>query len=193
MRHVIDDGKAAGEIVGRDEGAVRGEIGTHVGEGGHAQCQEAAVAVEGQSRLRHAVARLIVAHEGLGAGGRPTHGPAELARGDKEGGVFGIARGLHAEAAADIAGQDAQLLRRHAEGADELVAQHLSTLRAGMKRQTVARRVIARDGTTRLERGHDEALACERQARDECCSGEASLDLAGIAIVLRCSTRPIER
>ena len=192
MRHVIDDREAAREVVGRDEGAVRGEEGAHVGEGGNAQRREAAVAVESECCLGDAVARLVVAHEGFRAGRGPAHGSGELARGDEEGGIFGIARGLHPEAAADVAGEHAQPILGHAEGGGELVAQHLRTLRAGIEGPALRRRIVACQGPARLERGDDETLAHKRQARDRCGGGEAQLDRARIAVLGRGRTRPVE-
>jgi hypothetical protein len=60
------------------------------------------------------LARLEIKHA-LAALGDPFDRPSDLARGPQRQRVFGIMRALHAEAAADLAGDDAELRFRDVE------------------------------------------------------------------------------
>ena len=63
---------------------------------------------------------------------------------DEQRGVFGIGGRLHAEATADVLGQDAQLVAADAEDADKLFAQRHHALRTTAQHVAVARRVVSR-------------------------------------------------
>ena len=72
--------------------------------------------------------------------------------------IFGIAPALHAEGAAEIVGEDAQLLRLDAHGAGDLAAHGGDALRAAAKRELLGAGVVARGRRARLERGDHQAL-----------------------------------
>ena len=57
----------------------------------------------------------MVGHEAAGAFVGPFHRPAENAGGVQDADIFRIDRGLHAERAADIAGEHAHLVGGRAE------------------------------------------------------------------------------
>ena len=93
----------------RDEAAERREIGAEIGEDRDAQAEEAALLVERKLGARDVVAALIVGDEALGAVLLPLHRPLELAARPDHQRLLGIDEGLHAEPAADIGRDQAQL------------------------------------------------------------------------------------
>jgi hypothetical protein len=76
--------------------------------------------------------------------------------------VLGIDEGLHAEAAADIRRDQAQLLLRHLEHeVGERIAHEVRTLRRGVERRAVTRRVVIADRVARLHRVGDDPVVDE--------------------------------
>ena len=97
-----------------DEGlAADLQIGAEIGDGLHAHGQEIAVAVERELGIGDVVARLRVAQEGLRAGADPLDRPPGDLGGQQHQGDLVVDRRLHAEAAADVAGDDADLVLRN--------------------------------------------------------------------------------
>ncbi len=91
---------------------------------------------------------------------------SQRARGVQHGHVFRIAPALHAESAAEIVGEDAQLFRLEAHGAGDLAAHGGDALRAAAKRELFAATVVARGRRARLERSDHQALVDELDAHD---------------------------
>ena len=89
--------------------------------------------VERELAVRAHVARLLVGEEHFRARAGPLDRPAELLRREQRGAILGVEVEAHAEAAADLLGDDADLLRRHAEHRGELVAHDRHALRAGVE------------------------------------------------------------
>ena len=143
--------------------------------------------------LGDGVARLLIAQERFRARRHPGDRPAGQLRGDQQRRIFRIDRGLHAERAADVLGDDAQLLARQSHHGDDLLALRPGALRAGAQRVAIGRRVVARGRAARLHGGDDEALVDHRDARDMRGAGENPLDLARIAAVVRHRAGPVER
>ena len=111
---VVHAGQAAGEIEARNIGADGADIGAHIAGIADAQRQDLALLVERKLGLGIDVAALIVGEEGFRAARHPVDRPAGLLGADEEREIFGIGRGLQPEGAADIFGDDAQLLLRPA-------------------------------------------------------------------------------
>ena len=80
------------------------------------------------------VAAMLVREEAARAVIGPFHRAAQGAGGMQQAGIFRIGAGLHAEAAADIAGQHAEFLGLHAHDAGHLRPQAKHTLAADMQR-----------------------------------------------------------
>ena len=86
------------------------------------------------------------------------HRLAERARGMQQRDIFRVRGALHAEGAADVAGDDVQLLRLDVERAGDLAAHAADRLRGAAQRELLAGRVVARGRRARLERGHHKTL-----------------------------------
>ena len=107
------------------------EIGAEIAENVDAQGEKPALLVERHLGGGDVVAALRVADEMLGPVGLPAHGSPQAPRGFENERIFAIDEALGAEAAADVLGDDAQLVRRdlqHAFG-DE-IAQPVRALAA---------------------------------------------------------------
>ena len=114
----------------------------------------------------------------------PLHWPSQRLRRVQDAGVFGIADVLHAEGAADIGGQDANLVIRHVE---DLRQRHLvagDALRRHLQREAFGRLVKGRQRHARLHRHHrhagvDDVEFCHMRG-----GGKRRVDLGRIAIVI---------
>ena len=96
----------------RHEAAERRQISADIGEDRDAQAEEAALVVERELGARGVIAALIVGDKTFGAILLPLHRPRDLAARPDHERVLGIDEGLHAEAAADIGRDQAQLVLR---------------------------------------------------------------------------------
>ena len=108
----VDTGHAA-DVVGAGAGAALGQVGADVEIDGHAQRQEGAVGVERQLDGRDVIAPVLVGHEPLAPVGRPLHRPAQALGRPQHEDHLRVDAAAHAEAAADVAGDDAHLVLRH--------------------------------------------------------------------------------
>ena len=97
-------------------------------------------------------------------------------RGVQHGHVFGIAPALHAESAAEIVGEHAQLLRLDPHGAGDLALHGGHGLRAAAQREHFFLGVVARGRGARLERGHHQALVDQFDAHHMRCVLEGPLE-----------------
>ncbi len=148
LRDSIHARQAAGEVVRVNANARGADIGTLVAQMPHPQRQEFTVLVEREFYFRDGVARLRVCDKSLRARRLPLHGPAELSGGNQQCRIFGIDRSFHAERAADIVRDHAQLFVWHAHNRSALCAQRVGTLRTGVERVAVVRLVIDAGGPT---------------------------------------------
>ena len=110
------------EVAGAHQRRHGGQVGAHIGEARQPHRQESAIGIQRQLRDRLMVAAVLVREEAAGPLIGPFHRPAQCAGGMQQRRIFGIGAGLHAEAAADIAGQHAELLVLHPHDAGHLVA-----------------------------------------------------------------------
>ncbi len=88
--------------VARADRAVGAHIGADVDIGVAAQAEDGAVAGAGDLHVALRLARMVHAHEVLAAVLRPLHGPAGVARRERDEEILGIELAARAEAAADI-------------------------------------------------------------------------------------------
>ena len=130
------------------------------------------------------VAAVVIGDEALEPVGGPFHRPAEPARGVQHADVFRIGRRLHAERAADVAGQHPDLFRRHVEDSGKLAAHAERALAADVQNEALGLGVIGRDRRARLHRVDDHAIIDEPEANDVGGARECLRDLVGIAIVI---------
>ena len=141
------------------------QVGAHVGDGLDPQAEERAVAVERELGLRDIIARLGVAQERLGAGAGPFHrAPDELGAEQHQRDLV-VDRGLHAEAAADVAGDHPHLGFRHLEYAlGELGAERVGALQRGVDGVTAVGGVVVPDRAARLHGDGGDAVDDEMLA-----------------------------
>src|SRR6185312_721110 len=144
---------------GRDEGRERRQITPHVRRAGYANGQQLAVAVESGFRPGPGVAAMLVGEKRLGPVRRPADRSAAELRRDQDQRLFGIGAGFHAEAAADILVDDAQLGDVDAENPlGDAIAQAARALVDGIERVAVAGFVIKADGVARFHRVDDDTI-----------------------------------
>jgi hypothetical protein len=190
LRDVVHARQAAREIGGRDEGAVRGQVGAHIGEHVDVEGEKPPALVERQLGFDDRVARLIVAQKPFRASREPMHRAAELFCRNQQRRVFGVPRGAHAKGAADIAAQHPNTVWRDAETLRQMLTQHDSALRGAMQQEAVAIAVIRGERAAQLNRRHDETLidqphSCDMRRRSENAVGLLALLLA------RCEAAPV--
>ena len=97
--------------------------------------------------------------------------------------MFGIGRLLHAEGAADPAGQHAHLVAPDAEDRGEVVAEPEDALGADMERPMLALGVVLGDRGARLHRIDDDAVVAQLEPRHMGRFGKGGRDLLAVAIV----------
>ena len=163
-RHVGIDGGRLVDARQRAEIAHEGlpadlQESAHIGDDVHAQAKEVAILVERKLGVGHIVARLAVAEEGLGARTDPLHRAAgDLGRPQHQRHLV-IDGALHAEGAADVAGDDAYLVLRHLQhGFRQLVAEREVALERGVDRVVVVVRAINADRAARLHARRGDAV-----------------------------------
>ena len=133
--------------------AARPEIGAEIDGAGDAQSQEPAFAVERELRPVDLVAALDIADETFAPVRDPLHRTADAACRPQHQRFFRIGDILGAEAAADIAGDDANALRRNAEHVAGKRAFDRVRLAGGrVERVALGRRIIGTDIAARLDR-----------------------------------------
>ena len=165
----------------RDEGREGREIGAHVGFDVDPEPQDAPFLVERHLGLGDVVASLRIAEEMLGPIADPDDRTADALGGLGRKRIFAIAEGLGAEAAADIAGRDMDLVLRHFQDRiGELVANPVHALAAEMQMVALGARIIGRDDGARLHIVGDEAIVHDRELRHM-----LRLCEAGIRLLLR--------
>ena len=157
--HVLDDVERPRQR--RDRRKER----AHIGEASDAHREEVAVGVERELARDLVIAAVAVGDEAAGALIGPLDRPSERAGGVQQADIFGKYRGLHAERAADMAGEHAHILRRDAERLGDVGAHAEDALRADMKGEAVA--VVGGERRARLH-GVDHDAAVENVERVTC-------------------------
>ena len=145
QRRAVHADIVLGDVERRQQRAEGGEIAAHVAEAGQADSLDDAALVEGGFHRHVEVAAVMVGDEAAGALVGPFHRPAEHLRGMQDADIFRIGGGLHAERAADIAGEDAELLGLGAEDVAHHVLEAEYALAARMQGPLPVRLVIFAD------------------------------------------------
>ena len=184
QRRAVDADHVLHRIDGRRQRRHRAEIGAEIAGAGQAHREEVAVRVE-----RELGDLLVVAAVAVGEKARRTLvGPfdrtPEQARRVQQADIFGIGLRLHAERAADIAGEDAHLVRRDVEDLGELAAQPEHALAADMEGEAFALGIVGGDGRARLHGVDHEAVVEELEPGHMGGLGEGRLHLLGVAVVV---------
>ena len=176
----IDAGQHPGAGPGGNVGRKGGQIGAHIGHVAGAQREEAAIRVHRQLAERDVVAPMGVAQEGFCALGGPFHRAAQFTRRVAAQHMLGIDEQLHAEAAADIGGDDAEGFLVHLEdGIAQDVLQQPAALCVGAQGEAPAFEL--RQCGPRLHGGDDDAVVDDRQPGDMGCLGEEFLGFVLLA------------
>ena len=160
------------------------EEAAHIAEAREPQRQEGAVGIERELGGELVVAAVAVGDEAARALVGPLDRAAERARGMQHADIFGKRRRLHAERAAHVRRQDADLLRLDLEDLRHVAAQAEHALRGRMQREAPARRIVDADRRARLHGAHHHATVDELDARHMRGLGEGGLDLLAVAVVV---------
>ena len=174
---VIDAGQDLDGGAGRYDRGEEGEIGAHIRRRRHPHADDPPVLIERQRRFGDMVPAHGVGEEGIRTLAGPLHRAAKGARHPGRHGVLRVNIGLHAETAADIGRDDADLFRRYLEhvlGQDLL--QRPAALGAGIKRQRGAIGVEVGDGAPRLHGVDHHPVVDELDPRDVRGARERRLD-----------------
>jgi hypothetical protein len=149
--------------------------------------QEAAVRVERQLGLGDRIAAVLVGQEALGPLVAPLDRAAERARGVQRRDVFRIGRRLHAERAADLAGQHLEPVGLDAHDLGEAAAEPERALTADPQDKAPGLVVISRQSGARLHRRHGHPAVDHAQPGHVRRLGEVRGDRVTVA------ERPVER
>ena len=169
--HVEDD---------RDRHAGR-DVGAEVLDGVHAQAGDAAILIERELASEPMVARLSVGDEALGSARGPLDRAPETASRPGERDVLGIGLDLRAKAAADVTGDAAHAIARHAEDAREVGRELMHALQRGVDRVASGGGVPGGEGRARLHEAGDQAVVDQREPGDVGRAGKRALGCGGVA------------
>src|SRR6185437_5830981 len=150
-RNVIDPDQGSEAAEGREKIAVGRQISADIADGPNLDAEELAVRIERQLGIGDDVAAMLVGEERLAALAAPFDRPAELARRPERQAMLDILPALGAEAAADIAGDDANPGVGNLEHrAGEHVAHAMGVLHIGIKREALLVRIVETERAARL-------------------------------------------
>ncbi len=162
--------RAAAEMRGRDavdrrhdldallQRRVVGGVGAGIADVGAAHGEEIALGVERELGSDREIARLVVAQERLVPLARPFHRHLQPPRRPGDERELRIDHAAGAEIAADLAHDDAHLVRRHRENGGEIVLEPPHAAAAGIKRDAARLGVEFGDRGARLHRHAGDAL-----------------------------------
>ncbi len=158
------------------------EIAAERGERVDLHRDDAPVRGETHARLREVVARLRVGQHSLRPARRPLDGPAQLLRGPDDRRDLDGEMPLHAEAAADIGRDDADLVFGNSERVDrEPAPEIVRLLSRGVERIAVAGRVVVAGVGARLHRIRGEPRVDQIELHDACRRGHRRFGFRAIA------------
>ena len=130
------------------------------------------------------IAAMRIRDERAGPVVGPFYRPAEKLRRMQHADIFGIDRRLHAERAADIAGEDMHLVGFDGEDVGELVLHPEYALALGMQGESLVGGIVFGDRRARLHRRHDQAGVAKRQLRHMGGAGNGRGHLVAVAIMI---------
>jgi hypothetical protein len=149
---------------------------------GPAQGQEPAVRVERQLAADVLVAPVVIAEQRLGARRDPFDRPADAARSPDDDRLFGIDIALHAKAAADIAGDDADAAFGDVQDVmRQGLADAVHVLRAAVEHVAACAGIIIGNAAARFHCNGGQAVVVERDPSDVVRPRKSRLDCTLIA------------
>ena len=163
-RHVIHGGLHLRPELQRNDRRGAHRHGADIAERIDLQRENAALAIERQARPVPLIAPHVRRQEILRPVGAPSHRPAELARRVADERILGRKAGLHAEAAADVADDDPELIRLRAEHGTQQFARAGRRLVLRVERGATV--LDHGDARARLERHGDHPLVVELDLGD---------------------------
>ncbi len=170
--------------IGRDRQR-RIEEGARIAIAAQAHGEEPPAFIERQLGRSRVVAAMVVGEEALGALVGPFDRSTDGTGGVQHADIFRVDDRLHAERAADIAGEHVHLRGRDCENVvGEGVAQPEDTLAADMQRPALACAIVEADRRTRLHGTDDHAVADQLEAGDVGRPRERRRDRFGIAVMI---------
>jgi len=189
-RDVDDDGRDAIDarqtvlgIVGPEHRRERGDVGADADPRAHPQGQEATGRVQGELALEHPVAAVRVGQEALDAGRAPLDGPAHPARREEQRRVLRVGLHLHAEAAAHVGRDHAELLGRDLEHALREEPPHdRDALGGGGEGVALGGLVPLADGRARLERRRRQPCVVQAHPRHVRGSADRRIHGGGVPV-----------
>ena len=174
-------------VLGIRRGEDRGEcggVGADAYSRAHPQAEEAAVGVKREFTLQDAVAAVGIGKKTFEPRRAPFGGTAGPARRIQQGGVFRISLRLHAEAAADVGGENADLLRSDLEHTlSQHAPHHCDALRGSRQGVALALGIPARNRGTGLHRGWRKSRVEQPHAFDVRCLCECLLHRVCVAVL----------
>ena len=175
---IINTRQHLGARTGRDEGRKSVQIGAHIRPILRAQRKELAILIQRQFTGGDIVSPMCVGLEGFRALGRPFHRALQLAGGEAGQHMFGIQKQLHAEATADIGGDNAEMIFRQVEdAAGQKLPHQPRPLGIGVQSPFSAGRIIIRHRRAGFHAGDDNAVIHHGQARNMRSLGEKRVGL----------------
>ena len=181
-RDAVGAALGANGPAGRRERPDRGDIGADVADGVDLEGEKTAVPVQGQLDPAFLGPAVAVGQERLAAPAQPLDRPVQPSGREQDQRVFRIERVLHAEAAAHVVGQVADLLARHPEDlVGQIVAVGVDVLRRGDQREGAVRPIVAADRAACLQRHRGDPVVDQIERDDARRAREGGLDGGGVA------------
>ena len=184
QRRAVDTRKVLAGVERQRPRCHAGDVGAEIAVALQTHRQKPAFGIERQFGVNELRAAVAVGEEAGRALVGPLHGAAQRLRRVQDAGVFGIADVLHAEGAADISAQDANLVVRHVE---DFRQRHLvagDALRRYLQREAFGRLVEGSERHARLHRHHGDTGVDDVEFGYMRRSGKRRVDLGRIAIVI---------
>ena len=176
----IDAAHGDGEIACADQRAEHGGVGAEVGAIVETDGEEAPAGIERDLARERQRAAVVLRQEQFRARRHPFHRAPEFLCREHQRDRLGIDAAAHAEAAADVARDHAQPVRRYAGHLQQLAAHVVDALARRIYGYHPAPGVAVGDAGARFYRAADQALAVHGHAAGERRARERRLDRRGI-------------
>src|SRR5262249_16117023 len=137
------------------------EPGAEIAVAGHAQREKFSSRIQRQFGAHLVVAAVAVGEKAFRTFIGPFDRAAQYARGVQATDILRVGAGFHAERAADIAGEDAQLLHRDAEDAAQQVTLAEHALAAEAQDEAIGVGLVLADRGARLHRTDNNAVVAQ--------------------------------
>ena len=183
QRRAVDADDVLHRVHRRRQGGGVGQIGADVGEAFQPQGEEVALGVQCEFAGQVMIAAVAVGQEAFRTVVGPFDGGAEQAGADQGADVFGVDRGLHAERAADVAGEHAHLFQRHVHDGAQALAGAEHALAAEAQHELAFGGVEIGDRRAWFHGGNHHAAVADGQFGDVGGLGDRLGDGGAVAIV----------